>query len=402
MMEMEDIKRVQLSEIVELITKGTTPTTLGYEFQDEGVNFLKIECFDENGGSIESKVAHISEECHKKMKRSQLKNGDILFSIAGAIGRVAIVTEEMLPANINQALAIIRISDEQVYLPYIKLILTSPIVIEQFERKKQGVAQLNLSLKDINEISIPLPGKDKQIELAELFNKVVGVISKRNKELSVLDDLIKARFVEMFGDPIINSFGIDTKSMTDVCEIIDGDRGKNYPTADEFSDEGYCLFLNAKNVTSTGFNFATCMFVTKEKDEVLRKGKLSRGDVVLTTRGTLGNLAFYTEDIPFEHVRINSGMVILRMKQDVVDEVYFIEQFKMQLADIREKIASGSAQPQLPISAMNKINILTPNIEKQRQFADFVRKVDKSKVAVQKALDETQLLFDSLMQKYFG
>lgn len=402
MMEMEDIKRVQLSEIVELITKGTTPTTLGYEFQDEGVNFFKIECFDENGGFIESKVAHISEECHKKMKRSQLKNGDILFSIAGAIGRVAIVTEEMLPANINQALAIIRISDEQVYLPYIKLILTSPIVIEQFERKKQGVAQLNLSLKDINEISIPLPGKDKQIELAELFDKVVGVISKRNKELSVLDDLIKARFVEMFGDPIINSFGIDTKSMTDVCEIIDGDRGKNYPTADEFSDEGYCLFLNAKNVTSTGFNFATCMFVTKEKDEVLRKGKLSRGDVVLTTRGTLGNLAFYTEDIPFEHVRINSGMVILRMKQDVVDEVYFIEQFKMQLADIREKIASGSAQPQLPISAMNKINILTPNIEKQRQFADFVRKVDKSKVAVQKALDETQLLFDSLMQKYFG
>ena len=402
MMEMEDIKRVQLSEIVELITKGTTPTTLGYEFQDEGVNFFKIECFDENGGFIESKVAHISEECHKKMKRSQLKNGDILFSIAGAIGRVVIVTEEMLPANINQALAIIRISDEQVYLPYIKLILTSPIVIEQFERKKQGVAQLNLSLKDINEISIPLPGKDKQIELAELFDKVVGVISKRNKELSVLDDLIKARFVEMFGDPIINSFGIDTKSMTDVCEIIDGDRGKNYPTADEFSDEGYCLFLNAKNVTSTGFNFATCMFVTKEKDEVLRKGKLSRGDVVLTTRGTLGNLAFYTEDIPFEHVRINSGMVILRMKQDVVDEVYFIEQFKMQLADIREKIASGSAQPQLPISAMNKINILTPNIEKQRQFADFVRKVDKSKVAVQKALDETQLLFDSLMQKYFG
>lgn len=69
MMEMEDIKRVQLSEIVELITKGTTPTTLGYEFQDEGVNFFKIECFDENGGFIESKVAHISEECHKKNEK---------------------------------------------------------------------------------------------------------------------------------------------------------------------------------------------------------------------------------------------------------------------------------------------------------------------------------------------
>ena len=245
---------------------------------------------------------------------------------------------------------------------------------------KKSVNQASFAVKDLKQIKIEVPSLDVQNKVVVILDRVQKLIDMRNNELASLDDLIKARFVEMFGDPIINSFGIDTKSMTDVCEIIDGDRGKNYPTADEFSDEGYCLFLNAKNVTSTGFNFATCMFVTKEKDEVLRKGKLSRGDVVLTTRGTLGNLAFYTEDIPFEHVRINSGMVILRMKQDVVDEVYFIEQFKMQLADIREKIASGSAQPQLPISAMNKINILTPNIEKQRQFADFVRKVDKSKV----------------------
>lgn len=244
----------------------------------------------------------------------------------------------------------------------------------------RGASLKHPCMKDILKMTISYPSVQEQDKICGQFDVLEQIIEVRKQELQLLDDLIKARFVEMFGDPIINSFGIDTKSMTDVCEIIDGDRGKNYPTADEFSDEGYCLFLNAKNVTSTGFNFATCMFVTKEKDEVLRKGKLSRGDVVLTTRGTLGNLAFYTEDIPFEHVRINSGMVILRMKQDVVDEVYFIEQFKMQLADIREKIASGSAQPQLPISAMNKINILTPNIEKQRQFADFVRKVDKSKV----------------------
>ena len=215
--------------------------------------------------------------------------------------------------------------------------------------------------------------------MCNILDKIQEDINILQIQVSKYDELIKARFIEMFGDPIINSFRIETKPMTDVCEIIDGDRGKNYPTADEFFDEEYCLFLNAKNVTSTGFNFDTCMFVTKEKDEALRKGKLSRGDIVLTTRGTLGNLAFYTKAVPFEHVRINSGMVILRMKQDIVDEMYFIEQFKMQLADIREKIASGSAQPQLPISTMNKINILIPNIEKQRQFADFVRQIDKSK-----------------------
>ena len=144
------------------------------------------------------------------------------------------------------------------------------------------------------------------------------------------------------------------------------------------------------------------MFVSKEKDEELRKGKLSRGDVVLTTRGTLGNLAFYTNDIPFENVRINSGMVILRMKQNMINEVYFIEQFKMQLADIKEKIASGSAQPQLSISTMNKIQVLVPDLGIQKEFADFVKHVDKSKVVVQKALDDAQLLFDKFMQDYFG
>ena len=197
---MKKIKWIQLSEIAELITKGTTPTTMGFDFQENGVNFLKIECFDENGGFVESKVTHISEECNKKLRRSQLKEGDILFSIAGAIGRVAIVTKEMLPANTNQALAIIRIVDEQIYLPYVKLILTSPIVTNQLEKKKQGVAQLNLSLKDINEILMPLPSKKQQIELADLFKKVADVIYKRNAELLSLDNLIKARFVEMFGD----------------------------------------------------------------------------------------------------------------------------------------------------------------------------------------------------------
>ena len=133
---MEVVNKVKLSDIAELITKGTTPTTVGFDFQSSGVNFLKIECFDDNGIYLKDKVAHISDECNNKLKRSQLKKGDILFSIAGAIGRVAIVTEEMLPANTNQALAIIRISNEDVYLPYIKLILTSPIVKKQFERKR--------------------------------------------------------------------------------------------------------------------------------------------------------------------------------------------------------------------------------------------------------------------------
>lgn len=268
---------------------------------------------------------------------------------------------------------------------------------------RSGACMPNIKKNDLGKFEIVYDtDSNEQFKTIKVLDTVSLMIVTCRKQLQKLDELVKSRFIEMFGDPLINSLGLTTKPMTEVCEIIDGDRGKNYPSADEFMKEGYCLFLNTKNVTFSGFNFDNCMFISKEKDEALRKGKLTHGDVVLTTRGTLGNLAFYTEKIPFEHVRINSGMVILRMKQDIVNEIYFIEQFKMQLADIKEKIASGSAQPQLPISTMNKIQLIIPNIEKQNQFADFVRQIDKSKLSVQQALDKAQILFDSLMQKYFG
>ena len=351
-----------------------------------GIPVLRTTNFTNEG------IADLTNVVTRKINKNNieykyLRKGDIIIEKSGGsdkqpVGRVVYFDG---PENIylfNNFTGLLRIKNRKKWLP--KYIFYSLYFnyrkggTRRFENKTTGLHNLKIddyvSKYDVKDISISL-----QTTMCNILDKIQEDINILQIQVSKYDDLIKARFIEMFGDPIINSFRIETKPMTDVCEIIDGDRGKNYPTADEFFDEEYCLFLNAKNVTSTGFNFDTCMFVTKEKDEALRKGKLSRGDIVLTTRGTLGNLAFYTKAVPFEHVRINSGMVILRMKQDIVDEMYFIEQFKMQLADIREKIASGSAQPQLPISTMNKINILIPNIEKQRQFADFVRQIDKSK-----------------------
>ena len=375
---MEDIKHVQLSEIAELITKGTTPTTLGYEFQDDGVNFLKVECFDEIGGFIESKVAHISEECHEKLKRSQLKAGDILFSIAGAIGRVAIVAEEMLPANTNQALAIIRISDDEVYLPYIKLILTSPIVKEQFEKKKQGVAQLNLSLNDINESSVPLPSKDKQIELAKMFGKVADVIAKRNKELTVLDDLVKARFVEMFGDPVLNPFSWEMKRFDEICENLDS-RRKPISSGDRV--EGIYPYYGASGI------------VDYVEDYIFDE------DILLVSEDG-ANLLMRSTPIAFSvsgKVWVNNHAHVVRfdkMSLQKYVEIYF------SLIDLSDSI-TGSAQPKLNQAKLNAMMIPIPEDKLLDRYCEFLYQVDKSKVAVQKSLDKLQILFDKLMQEYF-
>ena len=88
-------------------------------------------------------------------------------------------------------------------------------------------------------------------------------------------------------------------------QVIDGDRGINYPCAGELQDAGFCLFLNAGNVTKSGFRFAVCQFISADKDQKLNKGKLARGDVALTTRGTIGNFAYFDKAVPFDHIRVN-------------------------------------------------------------------------------------------------
>ncbi len=392
----------RLGDIATVITKGTTPTSIGYDFVENGINFIKIESISDTGEFIPNKFAHINNSCNEKLKRSQLQENDILFSIAGAIGRTAIVTKECLPANTNQALAIIRIPQGIINYRYLLYALQSDSIMEQFEKQKQGVAQINLSLKNISDFNIPIVSIDEQKEIVFNLDKVSELIALQKEQLSKLDEFVKSRFIELFGDPSWNPMELPVVPMTELCSIIDGDRGKNYPKQEEFSEDGHCLFLNAKNVTANGFCFDNCMFITEEKDNILRNGKLTRGDVVLTTRGTVGNLAFYDDAIPFDHVRINSGMVILRLKKDSICETFFIEQFKMQLQTIKEKVLSGSAQPQLPISTMNQIKLLVPPLEAQTEFAAFVEQTDKLKFEIKQSLEKLETLKKSLMQKYFG
>lgn len=395
---MEAIKRVRLSEIAELITKGTTPTTLGYNFQEDGVNFLKIECFSEDGTYIKEKTAHISEECHEKLKRSKLRTGDILFSIAGAIGRVAVVTEEMLPANTNQALAIIRVTRDDIYLPYIKLILTSQIVKAQFERKKQGVAQLNISLKDINELEIPLPEKSKQIECASLLEKISGIVTARQKQLQKLDELVKARFVEMFGSPVSNPLSWRKRTLKEVCiKLNDGTH-----FSPESYEAGQYKYITAKNIKLSGFDFSNITYVPEEVHRpIYERCNPEMGDVLYIKDGATTGIAMV--NTLKEEFTLLSSVALLKQDRLVINGHFLAALLNNEdmYIDIRNNMG-GAAITRLTIAKLNAIKVIVPPIEIQNKFAAFVEQVDKSKVAVQKALDEAQLLFDSLMQKYFG
>lgn len=176
MLSLEDydgeVEYKMLGEVVtRKITKGTTPTTIGYSFMPDGVNFIKVETIGANGEFISSKMEHISDECNDKMARSQLEEFDIMFSIAGAIGKIIMVTNDVLPANTNQALAIIRL-DRTIFNPYyVKYYLETSMAASEYLVMKTGAAQPNVSLESLGNVHIPHVSMDEQNRIVEKLDK---------------------------------------------------------------------------------------------------------------------------------------------------------------------------------------------------------------------------------------
>ncbi|MDY0221629.1 MAG: restriction endonuclease subunit S, partial [Desulfobacterium sp.] len=165
----EDWRLDKMKKFSTLITKGTTPTTLGFSYQDSGINFVKIESIDSFGQFIPKLFAHISEDANFALKRSILHEHDLLFSIAGALGRVAIVNKSILPANTNQALAIIRLNDSRdISRNYLMVYLKSQIIKDHIQKISVQSAQANVSLNDVNNFPIPLPPLPEQQKIASI------------------------------------------------------------------------------------------------------------------------------------------------------------------------------------------------------------------------------------------
>lgn len=152
--------------------------------------------------------------------------------------------------------------------------------------------------------------------------------------------------------------------------ILDGDRGKEYPKAEDYLDDGYCLFLSAKNVTRAGFVFDDCQFISEEKHRKLRNGLLQRSDTVVTTRGTIGNFAFYGPDIEFDCMRINSGMAVMRALGSTINPDFLFALAASKLIDDQlKRRVFGSAQPQLTLDILRKLVVPVPPSEEQASIA---------------------------------
>ena len=258
----------------------------------------------------------------------------------------------------------------------------------------RGASLKHPCMKDILKMTISYPTVEVQYQICKQFESLENIIKERKLELELLDNLIKARFVEMFENYYKNK--IKEKSLCVISRFIDY-RGKT----PEKSESGIPL-ITAKNVRNNKFSIVPQEFIPEENYEaVMTRGVPMVNDVLFTTEAPLGNVC----RIPaiYEKFCVGQRLITIQPHTDLVNSEYL--EYALTSVEFQEKMwqkSSGSTVKGIRSKLLSSLTIPVPPIELQNQFADFVYQVDKSKVAVQKALDEAQLLFDSLMQEYFG
>ena len=348
----------------------------------------------------EARAKYISEETFYKLKCTEIFPGDILVSrLPEPVGRACIVPEKTERMITAVDCTICRPNESLISKEYLCYFMRSNAYYTRLLGNVTGTTRKRISRKNLGSVELQIPTKDEQKIVVERLDCLVKAIDSRTKELQLLDELIKARFVEMLGNPATNEKGWNEYTLSEKLNVVGGYAFKS----NQFDENDGIPVLRIGNINSGYFKSVNMVFW--REDESLERYVMYPGDLVMSLTGTVGkedygNVCILGDD--YEKYYLNQRNAKLEIKEGI-DKYYLsqllkFEQIKKRLTGINRGVRQAN------ISNKDILNLVVPipPIELQNQFATFVKQVNKSKVAVQKALDETQLLFNSLMQEYFG
>ncbi len=262
-----------------------------------------------------------------------------------------------------------------------------------------GATRQKLNQKQLRQMLVPKRTKSKQLEIVRQLKTIDRIIENKSAQLSEYDQLIKSRFVEMFGTPLVNEKKWEVLDANDVCTRITD--GSHYSPKD--IEKGYPM-LSVKDMTNGGFIYDECKHCGANDYAKLRKNDCVplKNDVLIAKDGSYFYYGFVVKEQKEQAVL--SSIAILRPDIQVINPEY-LKTYMMSTEIVRlvgEQYVTGAALKRVILKGIRKIPVMLPPINMQNQFSDFIEQVDKLKFVVQKSLDETQKLFDSLMQEYFG
>lgn len=372
---------VMLKEVCS-INMGQSPDSDSYNENGEGVPFFQ------GNADFGERYPVARKWCTAPTKMAEPE--DILISVRAPIGAMNYAKEECC---IGRGLAALTPDKTKVSPEFIFWLLKGKN--EELNSKGTGSTFKAIGRKVLEETLVPDVGLEKQIECSEILEKVYAIIQNRKQELKKLDNLIKARFVEMFGHQSHNEKSLPYLTTDDVAEIYLGIT--HTPT---YVENGV-MFISAKNTSGDFLDLSDVKYISREEFESAPKGSKPQINDVLFSRvgSNLGHPVILEENlelctfVSLGFLRTKGNVTSNYLKHWMRDD-FFAKQ-------VSEHV-KGGGQPNLNTGWLKEFKIIVPDIECQRKFDDFCKQVDKSKFAVQKALEETQILFDSLMQEYFG
>ena len=364
------------------INMGQSPDSNSYNDEGQGVPFFQ------GNADFGERYPVTRKWCSAPTKMAM--PDDILISVRAPIGAMNYAKEECC---IGRGLAALTPDKSKVSPQFIFWLLKGKN--EELNSKGTGSTFKAIGRKVLEETKVPNIPLEKQMEYSAILEKVFAIIQSRNVQLQKLDELVKARFVEMFGDMVHNPNGWKKVNLGSVCDVRDGthDSPKYFP-------EGYPL-VTSKNVTSGKIDFTDCSLICKEDyNKINERSKVDFGDILMPMIGTVGKPVIVDVDADFA---IKNVALIKFYEDSKVINIFVRALLQSDYFDrvVISKIRGGT-QKFIALSDIRKLEICLPPMDTQNEFAAFVEQTDKSKVAIQKALGETHLLFDSLMQKYYS
>lgn len=384
---MSEWKTVRLGDVCEILN--------GYAFKsdkyvDSGIRVIRITNVQK--GFIEDNSPAFYPITEKEtLKDYELHENDLLISLTGNVGRVALLSKEMLPAALNQRVGCIRIRDKNLLISYLFTFLNSDKFESDCIYSARGIAQKNMSTEWLKNYLIPLPPIEVQIKIANNLNTCSKIIKKHNKQLNNFDLLIKSRFIEMFGDLANNTKKWIIKNFTE-CAIIDTKMVKDF---EEYADYPHIGIDSIEKKTGVLSGYRT----VKEDNVISGKYLFTPEHIIYSKiRPNLNKVA-----MPNFNGLCSADAYPILVKNNITTREYLT--YVMRSDFYVSYILAFSRRANMPKvnkEQVESFNLPLPPYELQKQFSSFVQQIDKSKFTVQKSLEKAKTLYKSLMQEYFA
>ena len=371
-----------LKEIAK-ITMGQSPDSSSYNEDGDGMPFFQ--------GNADFGEIYPNERIWCNDPKKTAEPGDILISVRAPIGALNYAKDRCC---IGRGLAAITIGDEA-ERNYVFHLLKA----KNSDLNNQGTGSTFKAIGKavLEDVQVPQISREEQQKCMDMMDLLESIIRERRAQLSSLDELIKARFVELFGDPIHNEKGWDTADVESVCKEIfgGGTPSKSHP---EYYENGDIPWVSSKDMKTDVLTESQIYINQKGVDNSTARMVPVNSVIMVIRSGILKHtLPVAINAVP---ITVNQDLKVFIPGESMLTR-FMAVQFKMQEADILSGVRAVTAD-NIEFNSLKQRAMIVPPIELQKEYVDFLEQVDKSKVAVQKSLNETQKLFDSLMQEYFG